>query len=114
MNMKKKFIIKKSNEIDAIIHNKKRYGNNFFVIYYKENKENHFRFAISIGKKYGNAVERNKIKRQIRSVFRNFKLFPNNDYVVVVKRSAKDLNFSQIEENLIKDINKITKEIINE
>lgn len=110
MNMKKQFIIKKSTEIDAIIHNKQRYGNKFFVVYYKENNLKHFRFAISIGKKYGNAVKRNKIKRQIRSVFRNNSVLPNVDYVVVVKKDAINLNFNQIEQNLINEFNKTKKE----
>ncbi len=97
--MKKKFRIKKTKEIDAIIKNKVRSGNKFFVIYYKENNLNHFRLAISIGRKYGIAVLRNKMKRQIRETFRtpNFK---NYDLVVVVKKEAALLTFQEIKTNL--------------
>lgn len=103
--MKKQYRIKKSKEIDAIIRQRKNYGNKFFVIYYKENQNEHFRFAISIGKRYGNAVKRNLIKRQIRMIFQNnHKNLPKIDYVVVVKPQAKSLNYQEIMtelENLI-------------
>lgn len=108
--MKKQYKIKKSKEIDAVIHNKKRYGSMFFVIYYKENNYDHYRLAISIGKKYGIAVERNKIKRQIRSIIRHIDL-PKLDYVVVVKKDAKKLKFNKMEKILLKQFNVNQKEI---
>lgn len=108
--MKKEYRIKKSKEIDAIINKKQRYGDMFFVIYYKENKANHFRLAISIGKKYGNSVERNKIKRQIRSIFRDTSPLESVDYIVVVKKEAKTLIFKEIEESLLKQLKKIKEE----
>lgn len=104
--MKKEFRIKKSKEIDAIIHRKQRIGNDFFVVYYKENNLTHFRFAISIGRKYGNAVNRNKIKRQIRSIVRNQSSLPNYDYVIVVKKKADTLTYQTMVETITKQLNK--------
>ncbi len=113
--MKKAYRIKKSKEIDAVIKNKVSFGNKFFVIYYKENEENHFRFAISIGKKYGKAVHRNKIKRQIRMIFQNKKEILKKDYVVVVKKEAKNIQFKDIDYYIDNLINKIKEtEIKNE
>lgn len=106
--MKKQFRIKKSKEIDAIIKNKKSYGNSFFVIYYKENQIEHFRFAMSIGRKYGNSVKRNLIKRQIRAIIRNLRNLANVDYVIVVKPKAGNLSYQEIKtslENLIIKVN---------
>ncbi len=108
--MKKQFRIKKTKEIDATIHHRKSYGNKFFVVYYKENSFNHFRFAVSIGKKYGNAVMRNKIKRQIRMIFASIEDLPRIDYVVVVKKDADKLTYTEIERN-IKNLIKKTREM---
>lgn len=108
--MKKQYRIKKSKEIDAIIKERKSYGNKFFVVYYKENDHEHFRFAISIGKRYGNAVERNLIKRHIRMIFQTiYKNLPKIDYVVVVKPQAKNLNYQERMSNLQNLITKIQK-----
>lgn len=110
--MKKQYRIKKSKEIDAIIKQRKSYGNRFFVVYYKESNNEHFRFAISIGKRYGNAVERNLIKRRIRMIFQNISYnLPKIDYVVVVKPLAKSLNYQEI---IIELENLITKIQIKE
>lgn len=108
--MKKVYRIKKNNEIDAIIQNKKSSGDKFFVIYNKESLNTHFRFAISIGRKYGNAVARNKIKRQIRMIMHhhqsNISVF---DYVIVVKKDASTLNYQEIESNILKKLLKLKK-----
>ncbi|MCR5461920.1 MAG: ribonuclease P protein component [bacterium] len=99
----KEYHIKKSQEIEKIIKNKKSVGNKYFVIYSMDNIEtNHYRFSISIGKKYGIAVKRNLMKRRIREIIKNnMKLIKNKDYVIVVKPTSKDLNFIDIEKNII-------------
>lgn len=108
--MTKAYRIKKNNEIDAIIQNKKSIGDKSFVVYYKENTLAHFRFAISIGRKYGGAVQRNKIKRQIRMILHNQAKGINPfDYVIVVKRDASLLSFQEIEANILKHFSKFKK-----
>lgn len=105
--MKKEFRVKKSTEIDAIIHYKQSVGNKFFVVYYKENDKPHFRFSLSIGKKYGNAVKRNKIKRQIRSIISSLQISHPLDFVIVIKKSAQNLLFVEIESHIKNLISKI-------
>ena len=108
--MKKAYRIKKNNEIDAIIQNKKSIGDKSFVVYYKKNTFAHFRFAISIGRKYGGAVQRNKIKRQIRMILHNQAKGINPfDYVIVVKKDASLLSFQEIEANILKHFSKFKK-----
>ena len=85
--MKKKYSLKRNEEIAKIVHLRKYVKNSVFVIYYFENLENeHSRICISVGKKNGNAVVRNKIKRQIRSfVDAIFDFNKSIDYVIVVR-----------------------------
>jgi ribonuclease P protein component len=99
--MKKEFRVKKGKEIEMIIKGKKSVGNKFFVLYKRENHENtHFRFAVSVSKKYGNAVKRNKIKRQTREIISKKDVFPNLDLFVVIKVPANKLSFQEIKQNL--------------
>ena len=107
--MKKRFRIKKTSEIDALFETKKSIGNKYFGIYYNiiDNRD-YFRFSLSIGKKYGNAVERNLMKRQIRSIIReNKENIPIIDFVVVIRPNSNNLKFKEISENILLLISKI-------
>lgn len=99
----KEYHIKKNQEIEKIIKNRHSVGNKYFAIYtYKNNEASHYRFALSIGKKYGIAVERNKMKRRIREIIKNHnELLINVDYVFVIKPASNILEYKQIEENII-------------
>jgi ribonuclease P protein component len=106
--MKKEFRVKKSSEIEGIIKLKQSVGNRHFVIYKKQNHENkHFRAAISVSKKFGNAVQRNKIKRQVRQIIGRFDILPNMDIFVVCKNAANQLSFSEIEQSLTALVNRL-------
>jgi len=102
--MKKEYRIKKSSEIDAIFKNKKAKNNQWYGVYQKQNEnKEHFRFAVSIGKKYGNAVERNLSKRRIRMIVAEFsnQFKQNTDFVIVIKPTSKALTFQEMRETLI-------------
>ena len=107
--MDKTYIIKKNQEIDTIIRERKSVGNKYFVIYIKKyNETRNFRFAMSIGRKYGNAVSRNLMKRRIREIIRNNKeLLEKKDFVIVIKKESSQLSFQEIEANLINLLRKV-------
>ena len=66
--MKKYEIVKEHKEFDDILTNGSYYKNNYYIIYNKDSNYNFPRFGIAAGKKLGNAVIRNKIKRQVRMI----------------------------------------------
>ncbi len=99
--MKKEYRVKKGSEIEMIIRGRKSKGNKHFVLYKKENHENtHFRFAVSVSKKYGNAVERNKIKRRVREVISSHQINDRYDLFIVIKPEAINLSFAEINDSL--------------
>lgn len=56
------------------------------------------RFGFVINKKYGKAVKRNRIKRQLKEIFRNIEKdsIKNMDFVIIVNIAMADLGFSEI------------------
>lgn len=102
--MNNKFILKKKKEIDLIFRFKRNVKNYFFTLYYfKNNNLTHFKFALSISKKYGKANERNLIKRRLRMVLRHHMSYIDNkvSFVLVIKPSAKKLNFLELEKKVL-------------
>lgn len=99
--MKKEYRVKKSSDIEMIIKQRISTGNKYFVVYKRKNHENtHFKAAVSVSKKYGNAVKRNKIKRQVREIVSKLDILPNFDIFIVVKNNANQLGFSEIKKSL--------------
>lgn len=106
--MKKEYRIKKSSEIEMIVKYKQSRANKLFVIYKKENRGNtHFRFAVSVSKKFGNAVERNKIKRQVREIISKLDIISIFDVFVVVRKDSKAVSFQNKKESITSLINKL-------
>lgn len=109
MIMKKIYRIKKSNDIEIILKNRKTTGNKYYTIYIKENSEaDHFRLAVSVSKKIGNAVVRNRNKRLIRQAFTELEsqILPY-DIFVIAKSGVIELSFSEIKSQILMLLNKI-------
>ena len=108
--MKKKNIVKENKDFSRIINNEKKYWNDAFSVYYDKNNIGNYRIGISVSKKIGNAVVRNKIKRQIRNIADNNKNIyqKNTDYIIIVRRNYINLKFSELEKKYLELITKIT------
>ena len=124
--MKRYEMIKKHEDFTNIINNGKKKSGKYIIIFSLSKKFEKPNFGIAIGKKVGNAVERNKIKRQVRNIidknrflFQNFTnyikrqvrniidknrfLFQNfTNYIIMIKRGINTASFNEIEEDLKK------------
>ena len=80
----------------------KRYQTEHFQVSVCPNRLSLRRLGIAVGKRVGKAVERNRLKRIIREVFRLNKaeLLPSSDFVITGKKGAAGLNFSQVAKEL--------------
>jgi ribonuclease P protein component len=70
---------------------------NFLVLMVK-NQHDHNRLGITITKKIGNAVTRNRLKRVIREFYRHYKhrLPQGFDVVIIARSGAADLTHEQV------------------
>ena len=102
-------MIKKISEFDCIFKNKQSVGNKYFSNFYLLENNKSFKYAISIGKKYGKAHERNLMKRRLRHIIYDLMNdLPNNlKFVIVVKPNSSSLEFADIKKEINYLINKI-------
>ena len=84
-------MVKKTKQYDSLIKEGKKTVNTHFVCYCLPSlffSLNETRVGISVGKKLGNAVFRNKYKRIIRSIIRQNEVIINDKYVIIIMRPA--------------------------
>ncbi len=108
--MKKNQIIKKNRDFKKILDQKRVFRNSYYNIYIERNLAQKNLFGISVSKKLGNAVLRNKLKRQVKSIVDSKKDFQNyHDYIIILKRGILDISFAKRKEELLSLINRIDR-----
>jgi len=106
--MKKKDIIKSQKEFNLLIKTGRFIKNDDYVIYYKDNNLLKQRYGVAVSTKLGNAVIRNKLKRQTKEIIDKLNyLFKNNkDYIIMIRKGCLE---SSYQERLLK-LEKLLKE----
>lgn len=102
--MKKMYRLKKNEEFQAVFNKRSSFANRQLVIYFLPKKgQTHFRIGLSVSKKVGNAVVRNRVKRYIRQAFLELedKIEHQYDYIIIARVPTKDLDFHQLKKSLM-------------
>jgi len=109
--MKKQNIVKENKDFNSIISKRIGIKNYHFFLYYQKNDLNRYRFGISVGTKIGNAVVRNKLKRQIRTIIdNNKKLYQNDkDYIIIIRKSCLECSYQDLEKSFVHIMKKINE-----
>lgn len=114
--MKKINILKNSRDFDRIIKKFKPYKYKDYIIYIERNTNDIYHFGLSVGKKIGNAVNRNKVKRQLKSIIDQKDYQNNFNCIIIVGKGINERTFEERKINLLfalKNLN-IIKENTNE
>ena len=108
--MQAKHRLKKRNEFRTVFQRGRSFANRQFVLYYYKRKtDGPFRVGISVSRKVGKAVTRNRIKRLIKEVVRHWTpiLKPQVDMVIIVRKSAAGMEYQQVKQSLRHLFNKV-------
>lgn len=99
--MNKKYIINSNEEIQKIISKGTKKVDKYFIIYNVKNSLEYNRYCVSISKKIGNAVVRNKEKRVIKEILRKSNINSQKNYVIILRKEILSLSFIEKEKELI-------------
>ena len=82
------------------------------ILYAKPNELSYSRLGLSVNRKIGNAVKRNRIKRRIREVFRRYLMDRQlkYDFIVIARRDSVKAGFADLNNNLYKFLAGLTDE----
>ena len=107
--MKKRNIVKSKVDFTRIINKKNGCVNKYFIINKETNNDLIPKFGITFVKNMCNAVNRNKLKRQIKSIIDNNKnIYENNkNYIIIIRKDALNKSYKELEDNLISLFNKL-------
>ncbi|MFB4163641.1 ribonuclease P protein component [Alteribacillus sp. JSM 102045] len=100
--MKKEYRIKKNHEFSRIFEKGTSYANRQFVVYVLHKPDQpHFRAGLTVSKKMGNAVTRNRIKRHLREVLRDIgdQLKGENDYIIIARKPVITMSYDEIKKS---------------
>ena len=101
--MKKNLRVRKNEDFNKIISKKISLASSSFIIYKNQNDIDHGRVGISVSKKLGKAVVRNKLRRRIKEAFRNIDktlLENQHDYQIIAKHTIFYADFNTIKNDL--------------
>ncbi|MCT4642457.1 MAG: ribonuclease P protein component [Bacteriovoracaceae bacterium] len=117
MNLKftKNYRIIKSSDFSDLKSKSRFLFSNSLLGFYSKNDLEHSRLGLSISRKFGNAVRRNRLKRKIREIYRksdcknqsiDINIVPNLKYLKKI-----NFNYSLYEKDLERDFLKLFKKI---
>ena len=104
--------LKKRYEFKQVQLSGRRIHTPHFLIVVQPNALQTTRLGITVTKKVGSAVQRNRIKRVVREVFRlNRPLFPaSHDVVFIAKRGAHQIDYASLLEEVRQAARKLQPE----
>jgi ribonuclease P protein component len=88
--------LSRSGEFDRVYRDGTSHATRYLVLYTfprRDEEREETRLGVSVNRKVGGAVERNRVKRVLREAFWGLsdRLPPRHDFVIVARREIKDL-----------------------
>ena len=95
--------LKKNRQFSYIFRKGERFSTRNFNLFIIDSKYKNYKIGYSNSKKEGKANKRNLLKRRMKEIVRINRLPSNNyNYILQAKNSATELDYKEIENQLIK------------
>jgi ribonuclease P protein component len=103
--------IYRNSEYSRVYKQGRRWVGKYLIVFSLPNLKPYNRFGIVTSKKIGNAVARNRAKRQLREILRNHRdeLVPGYDLVIVARYNIKEAIFDRLAKDMLQLLKKACK-----
>ena len=98
--MKRRERITKPRQYAEVYEKGRSYPSGLIVLRTLPNDLDHSRYGLSVSKRVGNAVTRNKLKRRLREINRMESLRPGWDIVYILRPAAAEASFSSLKKSV--------------
>lgn len=95
-------------DFNKVYRHGKSSANHQFVVYVLNrhtaaSSEESFRLGISVSKKIGNAVVRNRLRRMIKEIVRlnGDKVAPRKDFILIVRKPAAEMEYDEMQKSIL-------------
>lgn len=94
----KQRILRKNKQFQGIYQHGKSYANRYMVLYVMPNANTETKVGFAAGKRLGNAVTRNRVKRLLRETYRlnQQQLKPGFDLLIVGRKPIIDVKYKVV------------------
>lgn len=105
--MQKEYRLTRREDFNKVYRHGKSAANHQFVVYVLNRHPaaagDGIRLGISVSKKVGNAVVRNRLRRRIKEIVRlnRERLVPRKDFILIVRKPAADLAYAEMEKSIL-------------
>jgi len=83
-----------------------------FRVVYRTNTLTHSRLGLAVSRKFGNAVQRNRFKRQMREVFRRHAIYSMNIDLLIIP-TAHATQIHHVADDFLRAINSIRQQSVD-
>ena len=102
--MQRELRLVKKKDFNNVYRFGKSTANQHFVLYYMPQKQiDRFRLGVSVSKKIGNAVVRNRMRRLIKEIVRlnGDGIKPQTDFILIARKPAVGLAYAEMEQSIL-------------
>ncbi|WP_025681309.1 ribonuclease P protein component [Paenibacillus massiliensis] len=102
--MQRKLRLRNRADFGRVYRHGKSFANHQLVVYWFRKKEvDQFRVGISVSKKIGNAVVRNRMRRLIKEIMRHHEheIIDHIDLIFIVRKGAVSMSYQNLEKSVL-------------
>lgn len=93
--------LKKNSDFQTVYQRGRSVANKQLVLYWLKNDMDEVRIGFSISRKYGKAVQRNKLRRRLKEILRGLEVAHTGyDFIFIARSGAKEADYQLLQRSV--------------